>query len=99
MARYSETTKEMVIVKENESIEYHVEVEVTHIELRKGNYSSAALDPDEYYGEWATEVEVLGATRYDETVPEDQEEGYEVWLEEYELPSWVIDEAVSEYDY
>lgn len=98
MARYSETSKEIVTVTESDTVSYQVELNVTRTELRRGTYSSTALDPDEYYGEWAIDTEVIGAMRYDEGVPEDNEDDYEVWLDVWDLPDWVIAEAEYEFE-
>lgn len=94
MGRYSETTKEWVTVDDGEGIEYNVEVEVTRTEIRAGTYSSAALDPDEYYGEWRVGADVLGGFKIDTK----SEEEYEEWLDFDELPDWVIYEAEAEYE-
>jgi hypothetical protein len=94
MARYTETTLEKLWLEDAETKEaYEVEVEVTRIELRKGNYSSAALDPDEYFGEWATTIEINGADYYKEDGNE-----YVDWLDYSELPQWVIDETEIEFE-
>lgn len=70
---------------------YVVGVEVRSYCIRKGNYSPVASDPDEYYGEYRSEFDLTYAhyLTWDEDVVE---------IEVDELPKWVYDEIVSEFE-
>lgn len=59
---------------------YKVEAYVTEIELRKGNYSSVASDPDEYFGEYIYRLDYI-----EEVCVQDKYVGSEVYFEGYEL--------------
>lgn len=71
---------------------YEVEVEVVTWCIRQGNYSPVASDPDEYFGEYKTEYNVLTAYVYSDSL--------EDWVEvsEDDLPNWVKDEITHEFE-
>jgi len=70
---------------QEEGFVYVAEVEVSVYCIREGNYSSAALDPDEYYGEYHTEHEIVSAYRYDVTG-----EGEEMEVDVVDLPKDMV---------
>ena len=65
---------------------YVVMGEIRSYCVRKGNYSPVASDPEEYYGEYRTEHEIIDA--YYLTFSEDCVE-----IEIDELPAWVVDQV------
>lgn len=79
MAR-KETQELMSFDFEDENFVYKVEAYVTEIELRKGNYSSVASDPDEYFGEYIYRLDYI-----EEVCIQDKYIGSETYLEGYEL--------------
>lgn len=45
---------------------FTVLVQVNTYCIRKGTYSSRATDPEEYYGQYETDYEILSAEKYDD---------------------------------
>ena len=93
MGRYQETETEYTSIKSESGVVYDVTVSVTKVEIRKGTYSQAALDPDEYYGEWEVYADVIGADVYNENTDDEAE-----WVDVDDLPLWVVDYAKSEFE-
>lgn len=84
-------TKEIQFVDENlnYTIEYDMEIHC----LQKGNYSSTALDPDEYFGVYKYDLlEIKSVTVYDEETDEDWE------VDVDDLPDWIIKMVEDEVD-
>jgi hypothetical protein len=59
-----ETRQEWREYEDIDGKDYSVEVTVNEWCIRKGNYSSRAADPDEYYGEWKTTFDITDASVY-----------------------------------
>lgn len=68
---------------------YEVDLEVRTYCIREGNYSCVASDPDEYYGEYVTQWDIMDAAYY----ANEEADG----VVEETVPDWVINEIEYEF--
>ena len=74
-----------------DSSTYEVTYQMSVTCLQAGNYSSAALDPDEYYGVYHYELlEIVSVEVYDDDTDESRE------LTDF--PDWLVQEVEAEVD-
>lgn len=78
---------------EYEGAVYEVLVKVDTWEIRKGNYSPIASDPDEYYGEYKNTYEIMDVLYYADY---EAEEG--IYIHESELPKEVLKDIQYEFE-
>lgn len=84
-------TQEVEIV--DEGLTYVIAYDMKVYCLQQGNYSSAALDPDEYFGVYRYELlEIRSITVYDEETDESWD------LDTDDLPDWIIKMVEDEVD-
>ena len=93
MSRRYETETEYTTIEADDGMVYEVTLTVTKVCIREGTYSQAALDPDEYYGEWEVYADVIGADVYDSNTDDEAQ-----WVDVDDLPLWVVDYAKSEFE-
>ena len=70
---------------------YEVQVYTETFQIRAGTYSSRASDPDEYYGEYESNYEILDVLYY----ADEDSEGVEI--QPNELPKDILDEIDAEF--
>ena len=71
---------------------YEVEIQIDTWEIRKGNYSPIASDPDEYYGEYKTTYSIRDVLYYSEP----ESEG--IYIDESELPKEIDKDIQYEFE-
>lgn len=69
---------------------YEIDIEVITYQLSRGTFSSRATDPEEYYGTFKTEYEILDILYY----KGDDDGDY---IHEVDLPQQIIDELDHEF--
>lgn len=92
--RYREPEIETHYIKiKDEGLVYTIQFEVAVRCLQQGTYSTAALDPDEYFGVYHHDLlDITHIEVYDEETDENWD------LEPEDLPDWMIREVELEVD-
>lgn len=77
---------------EDDTTRYRLDVRYTQKCLRAGNFSSAALDPDEYFGIFETKAWIEGGYEIRD------DDGDETWLDTSDIPDHVISAAIDHFE-
>lgn len=72
--------------------QFEVIVKVDTWQIRAGNYSPVASDPEEYYGTYTTTYEIIDSSIYN---PDIEDWSY---LDYEDIPKWVLDEVAREFE-